>query len=202
MKKIKELLLVESFGELFSPAKIKELCIHYKEIILYIVFGVVTTVVNWIVYALAVKAFNVDLSAFSTDGVIGLLFTDRAAAAPFFEANKAQLTALFGANIIAWVAGVTVAFITNKIWVFESKAKSPAAVLSELVKFVAARLLTGVIEWFGLPLAIVCGMNQTLFGVEGFFAKVIISVIVIVLNYVFSKLIVFKKSKGTKNKTE
>lgn len=197
MKKIKELLLVESIGELFSIKKIKELCIHYKEIILYIIFGVVTTVVNWIVYALAVKAFGVDLGGFSKEGALSLLFSDSAAFSAYFSENSRELAALFAANIIAWVAGVTVAFITNKIWVFESKAKSPAAVLSELWKFVAARLLTGVIEWFGLPLAIVCGLNQTLFGVEGFFAKVIISVIVVILNYVFSKLIVFKKVKSS-----
>lgn len=193
MEKIKKLLLINNFNELFSFSKIKELFIHYKEIILYIVFGVVTTLVNWAVYALLVKLWNVDLSAFSTDGVISLLFSDFEKAKELFSANKNALIFLFLSNIIAWFAGVAVAFITNKIWVFESREKSPKKVFKELSLFVTSRLITGFIEWFGLPLVIMLGMNQTLFGIEGFFAKVIISVIVVILNYVFSKLIVFKK---------
>ena len=197
IKKIKKLLLIDSFGELFSFKKIKELFIHYREIVLYIIFGIVTTVVNWIVYALMVKALNVDLSAFTSDGVIKLLFDRTVDFSVFVDENGSELAALFISNLLAWVAGVIVAFITNKIWVFESKIKTVGGVTKELVLFTGSRLITGIIEWFGLPLVIILGFNRTLFGIEGFFAKVIISVIVVILNYVFSKLFVFKKKKET-----
>ena len=193
-QKVKKLLLIDRFSELFSPKKLIELCVHYKEILLYIVFGVVTTVVNWIVYSLMVKALNVDLSGFSTDTVVNTLFGGGDFHA-FAADNSKELGALFLANLIAWTAGVLVAFVTNKIWVFESRVKTPGGVLKELALFTASRLITGVIEWFGLPLVILCGLNQTLFGIEGFLAKIIISVIVVILNYIFSKLIVFKKEK-------
>lgn len=198
MKKIKELLLIESFPELFTAKKIKELCIHYKEIILYIIFGIVTTVVNWLVYAFMVKIMGVDLSAFTSDGVIKMLFDKSVDFSVFVAENGNQLTALFVSNLVAWVAGVIVAFITNKIWVFESRIKSFGGILKELSLFTASRLITGVIEWFGLPIVIMLGLNQTLFGVEGFLAKIIISIIVVILNYIFSKLLVFKKKKSPK----
>lgn len=187
------------FGKLFA------LCVKYRELILYIIFGVVTTVVNWIVYALMVRLLKVDLSSFTADGVIRMLLQKTIKFSEFVATNGKQLWALFIANLIAWVAGVAVAFVTNKIWVFESHIKSFHGVMKELGLFVGSRLVTGIIEWFGLPLVIMLGMNQTLFGVQGFFAKVLISVIVVILNYIFSKLIVFKnknKSKANSKKEE
>ena len=193
MSKIKKLLLIEnSFKELFSLRKIKELCIHYKEILLYIVFGVVTTVVNWLVYALMVKLLHVNVSMFAGQSLAALLVSGGGHGDEYAR----QLVLLFVSNIVAWIAGVAVAFVTNKIWVFESRVKTVGGVAKELGKFTASRILTGLLEWFGLPLLIMVGLNQTLFGVEGFFAKVIISVAVVILNYVFSKLFVFRKKKG------
>lgn len=193
LKKIKELLLVEnSFSKLLSAEKIKQLFGQYREIIHYIVFGVVTTIVNWAVYAVFVKLFKVDLSAFSGVGVFDMLFGSQKTAGGIFSDCSSELLLLFLSNFIAWVAGVIVAFITNRKWVFESKTKS-VGVVKEFFLFTGSRLVTGCLEWFGLPILILLGMNKTLFGVEGFFAKVIISVAVVILNYVFSKLIVFKK---------
>ena len=61
----------------------------------------------------------------------------------------------------------------------------------------ASRLATGVIEWFGPLLLFKVGLDQDLFGVKGFVAKIVCSVLVVILNYVFSKLLVFtKKKKG------
>ena len=85
------------------------------------------------------------------------------------------------------------AFVTNKIWVFESKSWKPSVAFKELWLFVTARLITGVLEWVGVPLLVAWGLDQKMFGVKGFVAKIIVSVIVIILNYVFSKLIIFKK---------
>ncbi len=68
--------------------------------------------------------------------------------------------------------------------------------IKEFISFVAARAVTGVIEIFGVPLLVKIGLNQRIFGVDGALSKVIVSVVVVVLNYVFSKLIVFKNKKN------
>jgi len=148
--------------------KIKELIIKYRELITYVVFGVLTTLVNWAVYTVLVFALP--------DGM----------------QESAKLTL---SNAAAWVAGVLFAFITNKIWVFESKSFKPAVLIKELFSFVAARAATGVLEIFGVPLLVKIGLNQTVFGIDGAIAKAVVSVAVVILNYVFSKLIVFKKKK-------
>ncbi len=170
--------------------KIKALFIKYKEIISYLFFGVVSTVVNWIVYAIAVRAFSIDLSAVKNTGTgnvfMSLLSGD----------SGREIRLLFFANLIAWFAAVVVAYITNKLWVFESKSWKPTLVLKELWEFVAARIATGAMEWFGIPALVMAGMNQRFLGVEGFWAKAVVSVAVIVLNYVFSKFIIFKKKKS------
>ena len=99
-------------------------------------------------------------------------------------------------NIIAWVVAVLFAFVTNKAFVFFSKSWSGQALLEEFVKFIGARVATGIIEIGGLPLLYQLGIKQSIFGVEGFVAKIIISVVVIILNYVFSKFIVFSEKKS------
>ena len=131
-----------------------------KEVITYIIFGVLTTAVNWAVYTLFVKFLG-----------IGVTFS----------------------NAVAWVAGVLFAFITNKLFVFESRSFKPIILARELLSFVAARAVTGVMEIFGVPLLIKIGLSRQLFGVEGAVAKALVSVIVIILNYIFSKLVVFKR---------
>ena len=96
-------------------------------------------------------------------------------------------------NILSWVCAVAFAFVTNKLWVFESKSWSPKTILKEVSTFVSARIFTGVLEWFGVPGLVKLGLDQTIFGVDGMWSKVIVSIAVVILNYVFSKLIVFAK---------
>lgn len=148
--------------------KIKELFIKYKEIILYIIFGVLTTAVSFVSYAVCTKLINL----------------------------QNEITGIAVSNVISWVCAVLFAFATNKIWVFESKSKDIKTILNELWKFVASRLFTGALEWFGVPLLVYLGLNQTIFGIEGMFSKLIVSVAVVILNYVFSKIFVFKKKKA------
>lgn len=93
-------------------------------------------------------------------------------------------------NIIAWVAGVAFAFITNKLFVFESKTMQATVVFKEAVSFIAARLFSGL-----------CDLGFMIFAVEiihmnDFIAKLITNVFVVVLNYLFSKLIVFKNKSN------
>lgn len=166
--------------------KIKGLFIKYKEIIMYIIFGVLTTLVNWVVYTILIKIFG---SAAESETVLFSLFGRDITMSIFY---------IFIANFVAWVAGVVFAFVTNKIWVFESKSWKFGLVMKELWLFVAARLITGVLEWFGVPALVAAGMDQPLFGIDGFLAKIVVSVIVVILNYVFSKLIIFRKKDKQK----
>lgn len=169
---------------------IKALFTKYKEIIMYIIFGVLTTLVNWVVYTVLIKLFG---SAAESDVILFSLFGRNISMKIFY---------IFIANFVAWVAGVIFAFVTNKIWVFESKSWRFGMVMKELWLFVLARLITGVLEWFGVPLLWAIGMDQDLFGIDGFLAKIVVSVIVVILNYVFSKLIIFRKKDEKKDNTK
>lgn len=87
------------------------------------------------------------------------------------------------ANIISWVCAVTFAYFTNKYFVFQNKEKS----LIEFIKFVEYRLLSLVIEIFAMyALVDMIGINDRV-------SKIVVQIIVQVLNYIFSKLLVFKK---------
>lgn len=140
-----------------------------REVFMYLVFGVLTTVVSWASYALFIKILG------------GISNSD---------------VRISVANVLSWIAAVLFAFITNKLWVFDSKSWKPSVVIKELGMFVVARLATGCIEWFGVPLLVKIGVDQELFGTEGMVAKIIASVLVVILNYFFSKLLIFKKKES------
>lgn len=137
----------------------KELYLKYKEIINYLIFGVLSTVVSLVVY-------------------YGLTLT-------ILDPNKAIELQI--ANILSWVSACTFAYFTNRKWVFENKEK---ASLKEASKFYLARVSTLVID-MGLMFIFV-----TKLGVNDKIMKLIVQVIVIVLNYIFSKFIVFKEKKN------
>ncbi|MCD8087705.1 MAG: GtrA family protein [Oscillospiraceae bacterium] len=100
-----------------------------------------------------------------------------------------------GGNVLSWICAVAFAFVTNKLWVFRSQGRGLTAWLLEAVKFVAGRLTTGAVELLGLPLLMRLGLDQTIFGVEGAAAKIVVTVVVIVLNYFISKFLVFRHKK-------
>ena len=94
------------------------------------------------------------------------------------------------ANLLAWVLSVLFAFITNKIWVFESRSFSFSVLVKECAAFFAARGLTGLLDLSIMYAAVdLLGWNALLW-------KVISNVIVIILNYIASKWFIFKK-KGS-----
>lgn len=96
-------------------------------------------------------------------------------------------------NAIAWFGAVVFAFVTNKLFVFESKSWAWRTTLSEAGKFLGARIFSGILE-ITLPTVLFwIGLNQSLFGVEGLVAKIIVSIFIIILNYILSKIIVFRK---------
>lgn len=131
----------------------------YKEVILYLCFGVATTAVNFVIYSLLVELLGCNMTL---------------------------------SNTIAWFGAVVFAFVTNKLFVFESKRWTIGLLCKEVLAFFGARVLSGVIE-IVLPEQLVnLGLDAELFGVRGLVAKAVVSVVVIVLNYVFSKWFIFK----------
>ncbi len=148
---------------------IKRIYDKYKEIISYLFWGVMTTLVSWGSYAL----FSMSFSSLITDAV--------------------ALTTT--ANALSILCAVIFAFVTNKLWVFDSKSWKKSTVLPELAKFISARLVTALLEAVGVPLLVTLGLDGTVFGIEGMIAKALVSVAVVILNYIFSKLFVFKNKK-------
>lgn len=148
----------------------------YREIISYLFWGVLTTAVSWLSYTLFVSLLNtgINLVLFSASLDIAL------------------------ANALSWICAVAFAFITNKIFVFESRSWKRRVVLGELWKFVSARIVTGIIEIIAVPALAGLGLDAEIFGIAGSWAKIIVSVAVVLLNYIFSRLFVFRK-KNTEN---
>ncbi len=148
-----------------------------RQIMMYLIFGVLTTAVNWIV-------------TFVCQRVFGL--------------NEAGLKTTI-ANGIAWFCAVLFAFITNRAFVFE---KTNNSVWKEMLKFYGARVFTGFFETF-LPdgIVLLSGLGSgklsflaaDLIGITGGVAKAITAVIVIILNYILSKLFVFKRKNFDEN---
>ena len=134
--------------------KIKKLLKKYKFIILYGIFGVLTTVIN-------IGVYGVLYSGLGVSNVIS--------------------------NVIAWVISVLFAFITNKLWVFESKSFNFKLFVKELGSFTVCRVATGVLD-LGIMF-----VGVDLLKGPAIILKILSNVIVIILNYILSKLLVFKK---------
>lgn len=126
----------------------------YKEVFLYLVFGVLTTVINIIVFWISNDLLKIEYKI---------------------------------SNIIAWIVAVIFAFITNKIFVFESKNKSKEETTREAASFLVARLFSLVVDMVIMILMI------DIININSIVAKVISNVVVIVINYIFSKFIIFRK---------
>lgn len=146
----------------------------YQEIISYLFWGVMTTIVSWGSYS-----------------IFALLFQKQETVKDVLDLNM-SLTVLI-ANVLSWLCAFLFAYVTNKLWVFHSKSWNLKVVLPEFGKFFSARALTGIFEIIAVPFLVGIGLNQTIFGIEGMVAKILVSVLVVLLNYVFSKVFIFKK---------
>jgi len=103
---------------------------------------------------------------------------------------------ILAGKILSWICAVSFAFVTNKLWVFFSRAVDWKTWLREGVEFFASRAATGVVEVLGLPVLMKLGLDASLFGVEGFAANIVVTVVVIILNYIVSKFLVFRKKNN------
>lgn len=93
------------------------------------------------------------------------------------------------ANIVSWVIAVLFAFLTNRIWVFQSATKTIAAFFRQMISFFAGRIVTLLVEECILAIFV----DQLHFA--SVWMKIIAQIVVIILNYVISKLFVFKKQE-------
>lgn len=131
-----------------------ELLKKYKEIIMYGIFGGLTTVVNIVAYFILTKICGIDYMI---------------------------------SNGIAWFLSVVFAYVTNKIFVFESKTLEIRAVFREVCSFFGARILS-----LGIDMAIMY-ISISVIGIDDVIAKIIANIVVILINYFLSKYWIFKK---------
>lgn len=94
-------------------------------------------------------------------------------------------------EIIAFITAVIFAYITNKVCVFNSKTESKKGFLKEITSFMSCRIVTEVISISLMNFAVIIKFNDVLM-------KIIANIVVIILNFVFSKLFIFKNSKEYK----
>lgn len=135
---------------------IKKLYIKNKEIIKYLIFGVLTTIISLLVYyTLTNTILNPN--------------------------NDLELQI---ANIISWIISVSFAYITNKLYVFNAKNKN---ILKEIIKFFSSRILTLILD------IILMYIFVSLLKFNDQIIKLLITIIVIILNYILSKIFIFKK---------
>ena len=109
---------------------IKTYLTKYREVISYLFWGVMTTVVSWGSYSIFVlllqrQTQSVTLTGIDTSSIVVAI-----------------------ANVLSWICAVIFAYITNKLWVFQSKSFQVSVVLPELAKFLSARIVTGLLEIF------------------------------------------------------
>ncbi len=175
-EKIRELLFKLFKKESFLGKLIDKF--FTREIVTYIFFGVLTTVVNLLTFYLFKKLFI----SIGWDGVFNALIPEGSKLLEIFSGGSDYLDA----NFIAWVAGVVFAFVTNKLWVFESKSWRPAVAGREFAGFVGARVFSFAVE------TVMMFVMVSLLSFNEFVAKIVVGVVVIIINYVFSKLLIFK----------
>ena len=112
----------------------------------------------------------------------------------YFILNDALHVHYLISQVVSWIAAVTFAFVTNRLWVFENRATTRAGIFRELWQFYASRLFSGVVETLLLTLTVeILHVNENL-------AKIIVSVVTVILNYVTSKLIVFRRRADNSGK--
>lgn len=126
----------------------------YKSIILYVIFGGFTTLINIGTYFVCTKLIRMDT---------------------------------IQSNVSAWILAVLFAYVTNRCWVFDSHVNSKKRIIHEIIGFFCSRLSTGILDLVIMFIAVdICGLN-------GIVIKVLSNILVIILNYIASKFLIFHK---------
>ena len=136
-----------------------------REVLMYLFFGVMTTLVSFV-----------------TAGIAKYLCENAGL-------GKSAISNI--STVVSWICDVTFAYVTNRIWVFDSKAKGKKGIFAEMVSFYGGRLFTLFVEmgimWLGYDLL----------DINYWVTKIFANVVVLILNYVISKLFVFKKKDSS-----
>ena len=152
-EEIKKITLKEVDFKNINIKTLKGLYLNYKEIVNYLVFGVLATVVNFVSYYIFARIFKID------------------------EVLSSGLS---------WFTSVLFAYITNKLFVFETKKD----LIKECISFFLARVASGILCDVGT-----FALMIRVFNINDIIAKIVTQVMVVIVNYIFSKFIIFKKQK-------
>ena len=151
---------IDSFVNIFRKFEILKPFISiydkYKEAVLYLFFGALTTLVNILSYTLLTKIFNIEYML---------------------------------SNVTAWILSVLFAYITNKIYVFESKTQEKKELLKEIISFFVARILSLILDM------IIMYIGISVLHINDLLIKILSNVLVIISNYFMSKIFIFNKNQ-------
>lgn len=145
------------FKDLKKIETLKKLYISYREVINYLIFGVLATIVNFVSYYIFARLVGID------------------------EVISSGMS---------WFCSVLFAYITNKIFVFDSKTESKKDLLKECISFFLARIVSGILCDVGTFALMVKVLK-----INDIVSKIVTQVMVVIVNYVFSKFIIFKRKK-------
>lgn len=152
---IKKVKLKEVDLKNINIETIKGLYFEYKEVINYLVFGVLAMFINFISYFIFARLIKID------------------------EVVSSGLS---------WFCSVLFAYITNKLFVFDSKTENKKELIKELISFFLARVASGILCDVGTFALMVKVLN-----INDIISKVVTQVMVVIVNYIFSKFIIFRK---------
>lgn len=172
------------YGKIFSVPFFKkflkipglEKLLQY-EMMSYLVFGVLTTVVNFVVFGIA--------NRLAGDGYETLVL---------FNVGSFEFKWLYLSNAAAWICAVTFAYVTNRLFVFESTAKGAASIVREVVGFFGARIISFLL-FDELLYALLLGIFEKIKG-GVWIDKILVAVLTVVFNYIAGKFVIFKKRDG------
>lgn len=164
---------------------IKKYYTKYEEVIKYLFWGVMTTVVNFATFYLLIIIIG------TNEGSWKALFTDFHRFGEII--SNIEISAIGNiCNIVAVIVSILFAYVTNRNFVFKDKAHGKKAIVKEMSSFFACRIFTMVVDtaiyWIGC----------TKLKFPALIVKMVSQVVVTILNYVFSKVIVFKKANNDK----
>ena len=154
--------LMRSLMKIF-PKPLQELYLKYEEALLYLFFGALTTAVSFVTAGLSKYALE--------------------------RLSMGEDTVSVVSTVVSWVCAVTFAYVTNRLWVFDSDASGSKGLLREAVSFYGGRVFTLIVE------TVMMWLGYSLMGINYWVSKIAASIVVLILNYVISKLFVFKNNK-------
>lgn len=146
------------------PKPIQDIYYKYEEKWLYLFFGVLTTVVSFATAGIAKYALE---------------------SAGFDKSSVSDIS-----TAISWICSVTFAYLTNRVWVFESKASGVKELAKEAASFYGGRVVTFFAEM------IIMKVLYSWLNINYWVSKLLAGVVILILNYIISKLFIFRKKKN------